>query len=95
MVILLRSKTKFQKPLIVTNLKIPLYQYSDFVENLFDKKDDRITIISQTYKNYPSINVTRHYCQASFSFSFNTIEQKDIFSKITDYRAKRYFFKNN
>lgn len=78
MAILLWSKPNFRKNL--KELLISEFHRTDIVvllKKLFDKKDDRITIISEKYKNQSGINAIKHHCQTNFSFTCNTIEQKD------------------
>ena len=68
---------------IVSNLKIPPYQDTDFARGIDPVVgDDPITFIMEKYKNHPSIITIKNFCHENDSFSFETIKRDDVFKKI-------------
>ena len=67
---------------IVSNLKIPLYQDTDFAWG-FDPfvGDDPITYILEKYKNHPSIIAIKNFCHENKTFNFETIKRDDVLKK--------------
>ena len=61
---------------IVSNLKIPLYQSTDFARGI-----DPITFILEKYKNHPSIKEVKENCYKNHSFNFKTIKRDDVLKK--------------
>ena len=61
---------------IVSNLKIPLYQRTDFARGI-----DPITFILEKCKNHPSIKEVKENCHKNHSFNFKTIKRDDVLKK--------------
>ena len=61
---------------IVSNLKIPLYQSTDFARGI-----DPITFILEKCKNHPSIKEVKENCHKNHSFNFKTIKRDDVLKK--------------
>ena len=65
---------------IVSNLKIPPYQDTDFAKGIDPVAvDDPITFIPEKYKNHPRIIVIKKFCHENKSFNFETIKRNNIF----------------
>ena len=63
---------------IVSNLKIPPYQDTDFARGI-DRVvgDDQITFIMEKYKNHPSIIAIKNFCRENKSFNFETTKREN------------------
>ena len=67
---------------IVSNLKIPLYQDTDFARGIGPfVGNDPITFILQKYKNHPSIIAIKKFCHENKTFNFETIKRDDVLKK--------------
>ena len=77
---------------IVSNLKIPLYQDTDFAWG-FDPfvGDDPITYILEKYKNHPSIIAIKNFCHESKTFNFETMKREDVLEKIKSLDRSKTF----
>ena len=68
---------------IFSNLKIPLYQDTDFARGIDPfVGDDPINFILEKYKNYLSIIAIKHFCHENKTFNFETIKRDDVLKKI-------------
>ena len=61
---------------IVSNLKIPLYQSTDFARGI-----DPITFILEKCKNHSNIKEVKENCHKNHSFKFKTIKRDDFLKK--------------
>ena len=68
---------------IASNLKIPVYQDTDFARGIDPfVGDDPITFILKKYKNHPSIIAMKHFCHGNKTFNFETINRDDVLKKV-------------
>ena len=68
---------------IVSNLKIHLYQETDFARGVDPVVgDDPITFILEKYKNHPSIIAIKSFCHENKSFNFETIKRDNALEKL-------------
>ena len=68
---------------IVSNLKIPLDQDTDFARRIDPfGEDDPITFILEKYKNHPSIIAIKSFCHENETFNFEAIKRDDVLKKI-------------
>ena len=68
---------------VVSNLKIPLYQDTNFARGIEPfVGDDPITFILEKYKNHPSIIAIKNICHENKTFNFETIKRGDVLKKI-------------
>ena len=68
---------------IVSNLKIPLYQDTDFARGIdpFVGEDPILHILGK-YKNHPSIIAIKNFCHENKTFNFEAIKREDVLKKI-------------
>ena len=67
---------------IVSNLKIPPHQYTDFAGGVDPKVgDDPITFISEKYKIHAIIIAIKKFCRENKSFNFETIKQDAVLKR--------------
>ena len=68
---------------IVSKLKIPLYQDTDFARRIDPfGEDDPITFKLEKYKNHSSIIAIKSFCHENKTFSFEAIKRDDVLKKI-------------
>ena len=68
---------------IVSNLKIPPYQDTNFARGIDPfVGDDPITFILEKYKNHSSIIAIKDFCHENKTFNFETVKRDNVLKKI-------------